>query len=195
MNIRLSQRRAIILGITLLLLAVILSGVSRMIKGTNTTKNLASSLPQREVSVNEVDYVVQGSSDRSTRDEWRRTAESSAAGLIASDDAPVRIGFVQASPDQRRWRISLQRTPAAGEVLDVAKITIKVETLASPGDAETNNREDLSIDWETQGRSFDEAAAPRLNVTAGKPVSHLRVSLLYDGTEIERRTFSAKDGD
>lgn len=195
MNIRLSQRRAIILGITLLLLAVILSGVSRMMKGTNTTKDLASSLPQREVSVNEEHNAVQGSSDRSTQDEWRRTAESAAAGLIASDDAPVRIGFVQASPDQRRWRISLQRTPAAGEVLDVAKITIKVETLASPGDAETNNREDLSIDWETQGRSFDEAAAPRLNVTAGKPVSHLRVSLLYDGTEIERRTFSAKDGD
>ena len=59
------------------------------------------------------------------------TEESAAAGMIAKDDAPVRIGFVQVSPDQR-WRVSLLRTPAAGEVLDAAKLTINVETLASP---------------------------------------------------------------
>ena len=121
--------------------------------------------------------------------------ESAAAGLTANEDAPVRIGFVQTSPDLRRWRVSLQRTPAAGEVLDSGKLTIHVDSLASPDDAETNNREDLAVEWETQGRSFEEAAAPRLNVTAEKPLSHVRFSVFYDGTEIERRTFSANNAD
>jgi hypothetical protein len=195
MNIRLSQRRAIVLGITLLLLAVILSGVSRMMRETNSTKGDASPLPEREASANEADKAMLGSPERSPRDDWRRTVESAAAGLTANDDAPVRIGFVQTSPDQRQWRVSLQRTPAAGEVLDAAKITIQVETLATADQAQSDGRENLAIDWETQGRSFEEAAAPRLKVTAGKPVSHLRFRVFYDGTEIERRTYSARNGD
>lgn len=139
--------------------------------------------------------MASDASGRSARDPWRRTVESAAAGMIANDDAPVRIGYVQASPDLRQWRVSLQRTPAAGEVLDAAKVTIKVETLAGPDEKQGDGREDLAIDWETQGRDFEEAAAPRLHITATEPVLHLRVGVFYDGTEIEQRTFSAKTGD
>jgi hypothetical protein len=91
--------------------------------------------------------------------------------------------------------VSLQRTPAAGEVLAADKLTIHVEALASPDDAETNNRDELAVEWETQGRSFGEAAAPRLNVTAEKPLSHVRFRVFYDGTEIERRTVTARNVD
>lgn len=195
MTHRLSARRAIVLGLALLLLALVLNRVSRMMRETDATKDDASPLAEREASANEDDSAIKGSSDRSPGDGWRRTLESAAAGLTADDDAPVRIGFVQTSPDQRQWRVSLQRTPAAGEVLDAANITIKVETLAGPDDAETNSRDDLAVEWETQGRSFEEAAAPRLKVTAEKPLSHVRFRVFYDGTEIERRTFSAKPTD
>lgn len=195
MTHRLSPRRAIVLGFALLLLAVILGGLPRMMRSTGATKDDANPPSKREDSGNESDMAMRGASDRPDRNEWRRTVESAPAGLNADDDAPVRIGFVQTSPDQRHWRVSLQRTPAAGEVLDADKVAIKVETLASPDDAETNNRDDLAIEWETQGRSFGEAAAPRLKVTAEKPLSHVRFSVFYDGTEIERRTFSAKPTD
>ncbi len=43
--------------------------------------------------------------------------------MEADDDAPVRIGLVQVSLDQRQWRVSLQRTPAAGEVVNSAKVS------------------------------------------------------------------------
>lgn len=194
MNIRLSRRRAIVLAIALLLLAVILGGAPRMMRAKGGTKDDANPSNEREASVNERGRAMPGTSDRPVRDEWRRTVESAAAGLTAGEDAPVRIGFVQTSQDQRHWRVSLQRTPAAGEGLDAAKITIHVESLASPDDAETNHRDELSVEWETQGRSFEEAAAPRLNVAAEKPLLHLRFRVFYDGTEIERRTFSARDG-
>lgn len=195
MKHRFSPRRAMFFGIALLLLVVMIGGVFRLISQNDANPENAPSSEMQETPVSGDAAFKPGSSDRSARDEWRRTVESAAAGLMAKDDAPVRIGFVQASPDQRQWRVSLQRTPATGEVLDTAKITIRVETLASPDDAKTNNRDDLAIEWETQGRSFEEAAAPRLKVTAEKPLSHVRFSVFYDGTEIERRTFSAEPTD
>ena len=195
MTQRLSERRTIMLGIGLLMLALVVVGGFRLMSGKGAGTEDSSALDTQKSPVIGDAALASDASGRSAREAWRRTVESAAAGMIANDDAPVRIGFVQASPDLRQWRASLQRTPAAGEVLDALKVTIKVETLASPDDAETNNREDLAIDWETQGRSFEEAAAPRLNVTAEKPLSHLRFSVFYDGTEIERRTFSAKQTD
>lgn len=183
------------LGIAMLLIVVMIGGMFRLMNPKDADPEDASSSEKQETPVSKDATFSSSSSDRSPRDEWRRTVESAAAGMIAKDDAPVRIGFVQASPDQRRWRVSLLRTPAAGEVLDAAKLTIQVESLASPDDAETNNREDLAIEWETQGQSFEEAAAPRLEVTAEKPLSHVRFRVFYDGTEIERRTFSAKPTD
>lgn len=195
MTRHMSPRRAIVLGIALLLLAAILGGVSRMMREKGATKDDANPANEREASLIEDNSAMRGAHDRPDPNGWRRTVESAAAGLTANEDAPVRIGFVQTSPDQRRWRVSLQRTPAAGEVLDAAKITIQVETLARPDDAETNSREDLAIEWETQGRSFEKAAAPRLKVTAEKPMLHLRFKVFYDGTEIERRTFSAEPAD
>lgn len=195
MTQRLSARRAMILGIGLLMLALVIVGGFRLMSGKGSRKEDSSALENRESPLDGNVAWASDTSGRSAREVWRRTVESAAAGMVANDDAPVRIGFVQTSPDQRQWRVSLLRTPAAGEVLDAAKVTIQVETLAGPDETQGDGREDLAIDWETQGRSFDEAAAPRLEVTAEKPVKHLRVSLFYDGSEIERRTFSAEDRD
>lgn len=195
MTRRLSPRRAMVLGIALLLLALIIGGASRMKSGKGGKTENASILENRKSPPDGTAALASDASGRSGRDAWHRTIESAAAGMSAGDDAPVRIGFVQASPDQRQWRVSLQRTPAAGEVLDSAKVTIQVETLTRPDDARGDGREDLAIDFETQGRSFTEAAAPRLRITAEKPVLHLRVKVFYDGTEIERRTFSSRQGD
>lgn len=194
MNLRLSARRAMILGIGLLLLALVIGAGSRLMSGKGEGTEDSSALEKQKSPVTGDAALASDASGRPARQVWRRTVESAAAGLTANEDAPVRIGFVQTSPDLRRWRVSLLRTPAAGEVLDSGKLTIRVDSLASPDDAETNNRDDMAVEWETQGRSFEEAAAPRLNVTAEKPLSHVRFSIFYDGTEIERRTFSATGG-
>jgi hypothetical protein len=184
-----------VLGIGLLLLALFIVGGFRLMSGNSAGKEESSVLERRESPVNGEATSASDASARSVRGDWRRTVESAAAGLTANVDAPVRIGFVQTSPDQRQWRVSLQRTPATGQVLDAAKITIQVETLATADQTHGDGREDLAVDWETQGRRFEEAAAPRLKVTAEKPVSHLRFRVFYDGTEIERRTYSARNGD
>ena len=127
-------------------------------KGAGTDDS--SALEKRKSSVNGDASMASDASGRSDRAVWRRTVESAAAGLTAADDAPVRIGFVQTSPDLRRWRVSLLRTPAAGEVLDAGKLIIRVETLASPDDAETNNREDMAIDFLNQADGDIMSTAP-----------------------------------
>lgn len=123
--------------------------------------------------------------------QWQRTPEIRSPGQApAPDDAQVRIGFVQKSQDGRSLRIAIQRTPEEHEVLDVQKIQVRLDSLESPEQEDSANAEGIGVQWDTQGRDFLGAAAPRLLVNSEKPIRYVRISLTYDGRELERRVFS-----
>lgn len=135
-----------------------------------------------------------GSSPDNSAQIWRRSSEiRSADHVSAPDDAAVRIGFVQADSEGRNLRVSLQRTPAEGEVLEVDKIEVRMEVLETQDQEFPERMEGVEFRWDTQNRDFAGSAAPRLLVESRKPIPFVRVTLIYDGRQLERRLFAARE--
>lgn len=127
--------------------------------------------------------------DSSKRIRWRSASELPdpfrGSGLH-DEDSPVYLRAVVFDPERKNLRIGLRLEQS--EPIEPEKLTVNVDLLDLDGN-KIMVPENVDFKWSNAKEAFEDSPAPMLEVSSQQPISRLNVTLSYDGTEVETRTY------